>query len=778
MSILPSHSSQHCWNSFLVFTAIIGFASSTRAQTPDSTSGQEPPSVHTIEQQIQNLYASAGKAVVRIDDGDSRGICSSGVIVSDDGYVLNRNPYLSGKLLKVHLSDGRTVSAKRLGWSIEWQISVLKIVDEGVWPYVEIGSTKKACVGQPCVVIGYPTRGDTKFDRAPSIGYGAIEHLDASNWFTTTCVVSPFEFPPIFSMDGKLLGIVVANDDEVATAADVITENWDDLVAGKNLDWVRYPPRKDTNYHHNPVDIESDDLKGPSASTLERLTDLTAAKKIAQDTTVRLVSKSRMAFYGGHHRWSGVIVSKDGHILTCGHARQLPGERVTVSLSDGRDFDGVVLGTNFVSDVGLVKITDSGTWPVAQIVDSSPLAVGDPLVVCGYPAMTTDGKPSVLRNPQVSVVALRRPFFLLWFSSFEVTRAAGGGGMSGGGVFDSQGRYVGVYNGSGHTRSEIAKLQWEHLASVKPFPPPGQSPYSAIRKALAPQADKSSASVVEIVVGSKQVALGTIVRADGWIITKASVLTADAKCRLSDGGLLNAELRHVVHEHDLAFLMVDAENLPVTTFPAAENIKAGAIVAAVLPGELPRCGVVSVETRPIPAEDAWTGDGLSDTPRGVEVTQIRGIVYRDVAQRPKDIIREINGHSTPDVASLKRLLGQELKDSVPGDLIEMKVTRAGSDMTFKTPLLPSDGYLHREIDSSYTPRRSGFAAVFDSDVPLKRSLCGGPVIDASGQTVGIVIASRGRDDELRGPTMVLPASVVKAVTDRVLVSQLSESPSH
>ena len=107
----------------------------------------------------------------------------------------------------------------------------------------------------------------------------------------------------------------------------------------------------------------------------------------------------------------------------------------------------------------------------------------------------------------------------------------------------------------------------------------------------------------------------------------------------------------------------------------------------------------------------------------------------------------------------------------------MKVTRSGREMTFKTPLLPSDRYLHREIDSSYTLRRSGFAAVFDSDIPLKKSLCGGPVIDASGQTVGIVIASRGRDDKLRGPTMALPAGVVKAVTDRVLVSQLSESPS-
>lgn len=502
--------------------------------------------------------------------------------------------------------------------------------------------------------------------------------------------------------------------------------------------------------------------------------------KIAHDTTVRLVSKTRLGVDGEPERWSGVIVSADGHILTCGHTEQLPGERMIVRMSDGRDVDGVVLGTNWVTDIGLVKITESGAWPVARIVDSSLLAVGDPVVACGFPAMTLDGQPLLTeRNPKVKAAAVRQPGpHLLWYHEFSISYAPLGGGSSGGGVFDSKGRYVGAFLGSEATRSEVARVQWEYLASAKPFPPPGKRPHAPIRKALSPQADKSSASVVEIVVGTEQVALGTIVRADGWIVSKASELTGDATCKLTDGRLLRAELKHVVHEHDLALLKVDAENLPVTTFPAAENIEAGAIVAAVLPGKTLRCGIVSIETRAVPAEESWTGDGLSDTPSGVEVTQIYPFTQQQVAQRPKDIVREINGQPTPDVASLKRLLEKELKDAVPGDLIEMKVTRAGRELTFTTPLLPSDGYLNREIDSSYTLRRSGFAAVFDADIPLQQSLCGGPVIDASGQTVGIVIASRGRNDELRGPTMVLPASVVKAATDRVLFSQLSESPAH
>jgi S1-C subfamily serine protease len=393
--------------------------------------------------------------------------------------------------------------------------------------------------------------------------------------------------------------------------------------------------------------------------------------------------------------------------------------------------------------------------------------------------MTSDGKPNTDRNPVVKDVAVRQPGpLLVWYREISISQAPLGGGSSGGGVFDSKGRYVGAFLGSEATRSEVAKVQWDHLASAKPFPTPGNRPYSAIRKALAPQADQSSASVVEIVVGSEQVALGTIVRVDGWVITKASTLTGDAKCKLPDGRLLSAELKHVVHEHDLAFLKVDAENLPATTFPAADNIKAGMIVAAVLPGNLARCGVVSVEARAVPAEESWVGDGMSDTPSGVEVTRVFSFTNHEGFPRPKDIVREIDGHPISDVESLKRLLTKELKDAIPGDLIQLRVTRADHEMTFKTPLFPSDKYLNRDMDSSYTLRRSGFAAVFDADIPLKQSLCGGPVIDASGETVGIVIASRGRNDDLRGPTMVLPASIVKAVTDRVFDSQLSDLTSH
>ncbi len=49
----------------------------------------------------------------------------------------------------------------------------------------------------------------------------------------------------------------------------------------------------------------------------------------------------------------------------CGHTEQLPGERFTIYLSDGREAEALALGSNPISDIGLVKITtqDHGHLP-------------------------------------------------------------------------------------------------------------------------------------------------------------------------------------------------------------------------------------------------------------------------------------------------------------------------------------------------------------------------------------------------------------------------------
>src|SRR5262249_39684697 len=72
---------------------------------------------------------------------------------------------------------------------------------------------------------------------------------------------------------------------------------------------------------------------------------------------------------------------------------------------------------------------------------------------------------------------------------------------------------------------------------------------------------KPSESTVRILCDDNESALGTIVAADGWIITKASELKGNIVCRLKDGRLFSAKITGVEDKHDLAMLKIEAKGL-------------------------------------------------------------------------------------------------------------------------------------------------------------------------------------------------------------------------
>jgi hypothetical protein len=192
------------------------------------------------------LYESVSKSIVRIETTDN--INTTGVIVSSDGHILMWPSVIENDNAKVHLSDGRTVAATASGWSSEWRLGVLKINEEGPWPAIPLGSTKDLKAGEPCLVIGYSPRGDTKFDSSPTARFGFVDRSEPTRWFTTTCFPGFYEGAAVVGMDGRLLGIdnYFTGFQSYETAVDVFVANRDDLIAGKNLDWVRYtrPPDK------------------------------------------------------------------------------------------------------------------------------------------------------------------------------------------------------------------------------------------------------------------------------------------------------------------------------------------------------------------------------------------------------------------------------------------------------------------------------------------------------------------------------------------------------
>jgi serine protease Do len=137
-----------------------------------------------------------------------------------------------------------------------------------------------------------------------------------------------------------------------------------------------------------------------------------------------------------HGVGSGVIVTKDGYILTNNHVVD-DADEVKVSLQDGRTFTAKVIGKDPKSDVAVVKI-DAHDLPAITFADSDKCEVGDMVLAIGNPFGIDQ---SVTRG---IVSAKDRSAMDLDYQDFIQTDAAINPGNSGGALVDADGRLIGI----------------------------------------------------------------------------------------------------------------------------------------------------------------------------------------------------------------------------------------------------------------------------------------------------------------------------------------------
>ena len=80
---------------------------------------------------------------------------------------------------------------------------------------------------------------------------------------------------------------------------------------------------------------------------------------------------------------SGFIVTNDGIIMTNAHVVK-DSVKIIVTLADGQEFTGTLLGSDTISDVAVVKISAKGITPV-MIGDAERLDVGEWVMAIGSP---------------------------------------------------------------------------------------------------------------------------------------------------------------------------------------------------------------------------------------------------------------------------------------------------------------------------------------------------------------------------------------------------------
>lgn len=172
---------------------------------------------------------------------------------------------------------------------------------------------------------------------------------------------------------------------------------------------------------------------------------IAAAAAIAADTVVEITTEmvSTSSFFGQYVQsgaGSGVVISEDGHIITCAHVVD-GATSITVRLTNGDSFQAKVLGSDSRTDIAVLKIDATGL-PAAKIGDSDKVVVGQSAIAIGNPLGTlggtvTSGIISTL-NREIKIDG--QTYTLLQLD------ASINPGNSGGGLFDINGNLIGIVN--------------------------------------------------------------------------------------------------------------------------------------------------------------------------------------------------------------------------------------------------------------------------------------------------------------------------------------------
>ena len=168
-----------------------------------------------------------------------------------------------------------------------------------------------------------------------------------------------------------------------------------------------------------------------------------ATKTIVQVQVGTLTEDGEFLSAGGG---SGVVITNDGLIMTNHHVIDDSTE-VRVIFEDGRMYEANVIGSDRLTDIGLVKITASNLIPIAignsdkMLVGDLAVAIGHPLTLGAAPTVTTGVVSALERRLDVGgdVMGTSVTLFGLIQTDAPITR-----GSSGGALINKNGELIGI----------------------------------------------------------------------------------------------------------------------------------------------------------------------------------------------------------------------------------------------------------------------------------------------------------------------------------------------
>ena len=684
------------------------------------------------------------------------GGAGSGVIVSEDGLVLTAAHVvasLSDDVIVI-FPDGKRVKAEKLGGDYDRDAAMVRITEEGSYPFVKVGESKGLLRNEWCVAFGHPGGFDSM--RSPPVRLGRV--LGSGRFVTTDCaVVGGDSGGPLFDMQGEVIGIhsnigsTLSENRHVPIG--VFTGSWDDMVAGKRTG-ARFAGGEEQIDPNRPV--LGINLAGSAENggvTLEGVMENSPAEKAGLQAG-DIVAEINGEAVDSPEQLIRVVGEYDsGETLKIAYRRGDENKEVEVKLARlGELLDGSLEESDEEgSDEGGSDEEDSdeegsdeegseaqgGEDPEEQNEDEARMNL-----------------QKLLRE------SLRRGNLDL--NERDLERL---GGMA---ELERALREMADSIGPEALRD---MLEMQIQSGPDDF-------FASAMKALQPVTSKAASSVVAVEVNGKVVALGTVVSNSGHILTKNTETLEGEVSRPGASGRVDLKLIQRFPKRDLALYQGAPEGLEPVRWAGKKKSPIGTLLTSPDPdGEPLGIGLVSVLPRAL-GEIGFLGIQAGEGEGGVLIVRIvNGSPAEEAGLRADDVITHVDGEALQDPFAF----GSKIRTYRAGDKVEFTYRRGeeeekiGVKLASRPEEQSSDRFRRmNEMSGPLSDRLSGFPLALQHDIPLDPSVCGGPLLDLQGRCVGINVSRAGRVKTFAVPTTDI-RKLLSSV-DELNASKPSEPP--
>ncbi len=493
-------------------------------------------------------------------------------------------------------------------------------------------------------------------------------------------------------------------------------------------------------------------------------------------------------------QFSGVVVSADGYILTAAHTI-IPGKNYKVFFPDGRECIAIALGkieskdTPGIPDVGMMKITDKGDWPYAEMGYSASLVKNEPCISISYPETLNQTWPT-LRLGNVAEVKNEYGFIR---STCKMEP-----GDSGGPLFDYHGRVIGLHSAIDVSEEmnfeipvDLYRRYWtalingklytafpDQLDSIKTDPLHSVIEKENKQKALHPVFEtpslKNRCLLIKSTVKGKtqeiEATLFNVKMANGdkkqFLLSKNAMVGENAQL-INNGLAFPLVVLKRDKENDLALLQTPEKlaggvDLDVASGDAGKIEKGRFLYTVEHDGKVV-CSVLSSSIFNVPKINnmPYLGAMVVYNSSPVQFSLIKaGSPAEKAGIKVGDEIISINGKSLTKASEfapemLKYWADDELVFEWTSDSVKVR-----KSIKLDERIQAAFNHPAEKFEGGKSERRDGFDHVFAHDAAIKASACGSPVFDWEGNFYGINIARFSRTTTLVVPKNILLTSVL------------------